>query len=94
MFVSVCGTTSDYSVTSTTSTCSLINESEVYYITSKEDCDYAMNEDIRRDEKEWIMAGWNNPRKINLPKFNVILPKRKTIRNALPRRMRECHSFN
>jgi hypothetical protein len=94
MFISVCGTTSDYSVTSTTSTCSGVYRDDVYYIHSKEDSDYVDNEVIKRDEKEWIMTGWNNPRKINLPKFNVTLPKRNIIRNALPRKVRECHSFN
>ena len=89
MFISVCGTHSDYSTTSTQNTGTQITEVEVYYIHSKEDFDCV--DGIKNDEKEWMMTGWNNPRKVNLPKFNIILPKRKLIRNALPRKVRECH---
>jgi hypothetical protein len=92
MFVSVSSTTTNYSVTSTISTGSGVYEDDVYYIHLKYDDDYEDKEAIKRDEKEWIMTGWINPRKISLPKFNVILPKRKIIRNALPRKVRECHS--
>ena len=91
MFVSIIGTTSDCPTTSTTLNCTSIDQ-EVYYIHSKEESDYEDNQAYKREEKEWVMTGWINPRKINIPKFNVILQKRKMIRNALPRKVRECHS--
>ena len=91
MYISVIGTTSDNSVMSTTLNASCVPKNVVVYITSKEDSDYDYDESFNRDEKEWIMTGWNNPRKINIPKFNVILQNRKIIRNSLPRKIRECH---
>jgi hypothetical protein len=77
MYVSIIGTTSDNSITSTTSTTSCVHKNDVVYINSKEDFEYEDNEAFNRYEKEWIMTGWNNPRKINIPKFNVILQNRK-----------------
>lgn len=92
MFVSVCGTQPDYSVTSTQDTTTRISKEDVYYIHSKEDFDCA--DAMILDEKEWIMTGWNNPRKINLPKSKFVIQRRNLIRNSLPRKMRESHSFN
>ena len=43
---------------------------------------------VDNEEIEWIRSGWNNPRKINLPKFNLNKVRNLNIRNNLPRKFK------
>mgnify|MGYP007069491441 CR=1 FL=1 len=88
MIIAVCGTQSNPTTSFKNDTS--IASSEVYYITSKDD--YNGVDAMVLDLKEWTMTGWINPPKIHIPKYNVIIKRRNIIRNALPRKVRECHS--